>query len=173
MKCISSMLAGECDQASTHQSPVRPELSTRGKEKKKLPSSSSSSPALIAYRMQSTVVSGQQLLGTGFCSRFLRVEKSWLVVDVGKMTGWGVQTHRGRIVPWCVNVLKTRECSPALALSLTLSHSRWLCVYWSGFPTLTVRSALPLTSHLKGEGLISRWWLWAHTHTEKRFSLLS
>ncbi len=128
--------------------PVRPELSTR---KKKLPSSSSSSPALIPHRIQSTVVWDRPLC---FGPSAWRARWWW--------SGW-------MLVRWR-NTAAVRKCfgDRAQPSSHSVTQSRWLSICWSGFPTLTVRSALPLTSHLKGEGLISRWRRCGHTERESK-----
>lgn len=136
---------------------MRPQFSAR---EKKLPSSPSSSPALIPQRIQSTAVwdrsnsltdSSSQVLQSGESRLLLLLVVVVTEVVVGKMRAGstGREKEVGGILLRCVNVWRPRAqpCSHSLRVT-----------FWSGPPALTVRSALPLTSHLKGEGLISRWW---------------
>ena len=161
-------------------------LREKKKKKKKRQTSvlppSSSSPALIPHRIQSRAVWGhgaargvRGLLCSGpFFQKKKRKEKSGESpaaggADVAGGGGGGClvrwrQSDRGGILPRCVKMLwrrRARRCSHSLARSVTPGD---FLSPWSGLPALTVRCALPLTSHLKGEGLISRWRRCQHAH---------
>lgn len=137
--------------------PLRPELSTREIENK-LPPAPSSSPAVIPRA---------RWCGTEACS----LRASPVLQSVERVGQWWMS------VRWRLGVQRERERRNTSAVRECFGDRAPLCshsvpvTFCSGFPTLTVRSALPLTSHLKGEGLISRWWRWGLRERERNVSV--